>query len=130
MTCIIVSASPRTTTSSSGSSTTTSSFLSSIFGPSASTARLATSVTSNDELSTFAVSMLCMRERSSMRLTSLESRLVSSAMTAMYFCESSCGIIPSRRPSANPEIVVMGVFSSWETFSTNSRLLYSAGTET
>ena len=53
------------------------------------------------------------------------SRLVSSRMARRYFSCSSGGIVPSKMPSAKPEIVVIGVRSSCEMFPINSLRRFS-----
>ena len=58
--------------------------------------------------------------------TSRESRFVSEDMVCRYFFSLSGGMVPSRMPSAKPAMVVMGVFSSWETLATNSLRFCSA----
>ena len=45
-------------------------------------------------------------------------------MDRYSFCRDR-GMVPSRMPSAKPEMLVMGVFSSWDTLATNSRRLFS-----
>ena len=61
-----------------------------------------------------------------MSRTSLDSLLVSSRMETKYLRSCSGGIVPSRIPSANPAIVVIGVRSSCEIFAINSLLRFSA----
>ena len=61
------------------------------------------------------ISPLSMRDRSSMDFTSRDSRFTSLDTTCKYFSCSFWGMVPSRMPSINPAMVVMGVFSSWDT---------------
>ena len=60
------------------------------------------------------------RDRSSIRRTSRDRRRVSETMISRESRSRSGGMVPSRMPSAKPEMVVMGVLSSWETLAMNS----------
>ena len=62
-----------------------------------------------------------MREMSSIRRTRRLSLRLSSEMICKYCRSFSGGIVPSRMPSVYPAMVVMGVFSSWDTLAIKSR---------
>ena len=67
------------------------------------------------------ISPLSMRERSSMDFTSRDRRFTSSETMCRYLSSCSLGMVPSKMPSINPAMVVMGVFSSWETLAIKLR---------
>ncbi len=71
------------------------------------------------------ISPLSILERSSMDFTSLDSLFTSSETICRYLSCSPCGMVPSRIPSIKPAMVVMGVFSSWETFAIKLRRIPS-----
>ena len=71
------------------------------------------------------ISPLSMRDRSSMDFTSRDRRLTSLETTSRYFFCSPWGMVPSKIPSMNPAMVVMGVFSSWETLAIKLRRIPS-----
>ncbi len=66
------------------------------------------------------------RDSSSIFRTSRDRRLVSEEITWRDSRSFSGGMVPSKIPSAKPAMVVMGVFSSWETLATNSLRFCSA----
>ena len=70
-------------------------------------------------------SPLSILDRFSMVCTSRDSRLVSLETMVRYFFSCSGGMVPSRIPSIKPEIVVIGVFSSWLTLAIKLRLAHS-----
>ena len=117
----MASGSPQTWTGSSGSWVSTSRCLSLILVSRLTSTRSITSETSNCSWGV-TYSADWSRERSSIFRTSRDRRLVSEEMTFRYSRSRSGGMVPSRMPSAKPEIVVMGVLSSWEMLATNSLL--------
>ena len=95
-------------------------------GPDGNTAIDETRIKENMESYYNSAAFALARDTSSISRTSLDRRLVSSRMETRYFLSSSGGIVPSRIPSANPAIVVIGVRSSWEILAINSLRRFSA----
>ena len=117
----MASGSPHTISLPSGIFTSTSSWRSVIFVSRLMRTWDITSVRSNVS---WAVTVLWVRalsrDRSSIRRTRRLSRRVSDTTICRYSFSRSGGMVPSKIPSAKPAMVVMGVFSSWETLAINS----------
>ena len=115
------SGSPHTISLSSGICTSTSSFRPVILVSRLMSTWLTTSVRSNCSWAvTVSSARAFSRDRSSIRRTRRDSRRVSDTMIWRDSRSRSGGMVPSRMPSAKPEMVVMGVFSSWDTLAMNS----------
>ena len=71
--------------------------------------------------SSFLISWFWIWEMSSIRRTRRLRRRLSSEMICRYCRSFSGGMVPSRIPSVYPAMVVMGVFSSWDTLAIKSR---------